>query len=103
MISPSLDWQGGTAHMASQTPPPKSGPGAPPQSEVWDVELLRILVSRKGKQVNAEWAIHPQIQQDLLPTEWKEITDLMAKVTNIVGNRFSKILVEAEPDPPGHA
>ncbi len=87
--------------MASQTPPQQSG--APSQADVWDVELLRVLVSRKGKQVNAEWAIHPQIKQDLLPTEWKEITDLMAKVSNLVGNRFSQILVEAEPDPPGHA
>lgn len=89
--------------MASQTPQPKSEPGAPAQSDIWDVELLRILVSRKGKQVNAEWTIHPQMKQDLLPAEWKEIIDLMAKVSNLVGNRFSQILVEAEPDPPGHA
>ncbi len=87
--------------MASQTPAQKSG--AAPQTDVWDVELLRVLVSRKGKQVSAEWAIHPQIKQDLQPAEWKEISDLMAKVSNIVGNRFSKILVEAEPDPPGQA
>lgn len=89
--------------MASQSPPPKSGAEATPQPEVWDVELLRVLVSRKGKQVNAEWAIHPQIKQDLQPAEWKELADLMAKVSTLVGNRFSKILVAAEPDPPGHA
>lgn len=87
--------------MGSQTPPQDSR--VAPQADVWDVELLRVLVSRKGKQVNAEWAIHPQIKQDLQPAEWKEISDLMAKVSNIVGNRFSQILVEAEPDPPGHA
>jgi hypothetical protein len=43
------------------------------------------------------------LKHDLLPDEWKEVTDLMAKVTDIVGNRFSEVLSNVEPDPPGHA
>jgi len=70
---------------------------------VWDVELLRVFISRKGTQVDAQWAIHPQLKHDLLQDEWKEVTDLMAKVTDIVGNRFSEVLSNVEPDPPGHA
>ena len=73
------------------------------QSTTWDVELLRVLVSRKGTQVDAQWAIHPQLKQDLLPQEWQEVSDLMAKATNIVGSRFAQILSEAEPDKPGNA
>ncbi|MDF0652222.1 MAG: hypothetical protein CV081_04010 [Nitrospira sp. LK265] len=69
----------------------------------WDVELLRVLVSRKGTQVEAQWAIHPQLKQDLLPNEWQEVMDLMAKATDIVGDRFSKALSEADPMPPGNA
>lgn len=69
----------------------------------WDVELLRVLVSRRGTQVEAQWAIHPQLKQDLLPTEWQEVTDLMAKVTDIVGERFSKALAAVDPIPPGNA
>lgn len=94
--------------MATATPPSwptnnnPSGEG-PAEAATWDVELLRVLVSRKGTQVDAQWAIHPQLKQDLLPTEWKEVTDLMAKVTDIVGTRFSEILTSVEPDPPGHA
>jgi hypothetical protein len=72
-------------------------------STAWDVELLRVLVSRTGTRVDAQWAIHPQLKQDLLPTEWNEVTDLMAKVTTIVGARFSEVLLNVEPDPPGHA
>lgn len=75
----------------------------PGEKAAWDVELLRVLVSRKGTQVDAQWAIHPQLKQDLLPEEWKEVTDLMAKVTTIVGARFSEVLLNVEPDPPGHA
>lgn len=94
--------------MATSTPP--SGPTngnstgeTPSDQATWDVELLRVLVSRKGTQVDAQWAIHPQLKQDLLPNEWKEVTDLMAKVTDIVGTRFSEVLLTVEPDPPGHA
>lgn len=93
--------------MATSTPPssPQSSPSSdnPNEKATWDVELLRVLVSRKGTQVDAQWAIHPQLKQDLLPDEWKEVTDLMAKVTDIVGTRFSEILQNVEPDPPGHA
>lgn len=87
--------------MASHIPPDTSGQA--PSHDVLDVELLRVNVSRKGKLVNAEWALHPQIKQDLGPDEWKEITQLMSKVTDIVGHRFSQILTEVEPDPPGNA
>jgi len=94
--------------MARSTPP--SGPlneklhqtsGA--ESSTWDVELLRVLVSRKGAQVDAQWAIHPQLKQDLLPLEWQEVTDLMAKVTGIVGTRFSQVLTRADPEPSSNA
>lgn len=96
--------------MATQSPPPgkppagkpgRPGPAAQPPSR--ETELLKVVVSRAGKQVNAQWALHPQIKHDLKPDEWKEVSDLMAKVTGIVGARFSKVLAEAEPDKPGTA
>jgi len=94
--------------MASSTPPSGKSNGHPSQeaaaeSTTWDVELLRVLVSRKGTRVDAEWAIHPQLRQDLLPTEWQEVTDLMTKVTGIVGTRFSQVLSQADPEPPSNA
>ncbi|TKB80221.1 MAG: hypothetical protein E8D42_02380 [Nitrospira sp.] len=93
--------------MARAVPPPEqpnnSLSGDHPADPAWDVELLRVLVSRKGIQVEAQWAIHPQLKQDLLPTEWQEVKDLMAQVTDIVGNRFSEALANVEPIPPGHA
>ena len=93
--------------MARSIPPseepntPSSGDGTPEMP--WDVELLRVLVSRTGTRVDAQWAIHPQLKQDLQPTEWREVTDLMGKVTTLVGERFSKALANIDPMPPGHA
>ena len=94
--------------MARSTPPSGASPGIPSkatgaESRTKDVELLRVLVSRKGTQVDAQWAIHPQLKQDLLPQEWQEVTDLMAKVTGIVGTRFSQVLAQAEPEPLSNA
>jgi len=91
--------------MAASTPPSPNGnpqaAGAKPTS--WDVELLHVLVSRKGSNVEAQWAIHPQLKQDLLPHEWQEVTDLMAKVSAIVGSRFAQILSQADLEPPDNA
>lgn len=94
--------------MARSTPPSGDPHGNPSQttgieSHTKDLELLRVLVSRKGTQVDAQWAIHPQLKQDLLPQEWREVTDLMAKVIGIVGTRFSQALAQADPEPPSNA
>ena len=95
--------------MAISTPP-----GRPPDGEekpgngrqgaqALDVELLKVVVTREGQKVTAQWAIHPQIKLDLLPDEWKELSDIMSQVTNIVGTRFAQVLSETEPDQPGNA
>lgn len=95
--------------MATQTPPAGQPPGGAEKpdngeaTQAQEVELLKVVVTRDGQKVSAQWAIHPQIKHDLLPEEWKEISDLMAQVTGIVGTRFSEILSEAEPDKPGTA
>ncbi|HXC66709.1 MAG TPA: hypothetical protein VN638_04760 [Nitrospiraceae bacterium] len=94
--------------MAHSTPPSGDSHGNPSQTTgiappTKDLELLRVLVSRKGTQVDAQWAIHPQLKQDLLPQEWREVTDLMAKVIGIVGTRFSQVLAQADPEPPSNA
>ena len=92
--------------MASTIPPGSSKGNPQPagaESTSWDVELLRVLVSRNGSLVEAQWAIHPQLKQDLLPHEWQEVTDLMGKVSGIVGNRFSQVLAQADPEPPTNA
>ncbi len=93
--------------MARSIPPPEQSntlaSSDNPSNQTWEVELLRVLVSRKGTQVEAQWAIHPQLKQDLLPAEWQEVVDLMAKATDIVGERFSKALADVDPIRPGNA
>lgn len=94
--------------MASQTTPPSGKPpgGSGPEQASGgspDIELLKVVVTRDGLKVSAQWGLHPQMKKDLRPEEWKELTDLMVRITSIVGGRFAKILAEAEPDQPGTA
>ena len=91
--------------MATHTPPEGQGgqAGKGDAASAKDVELLRVGVVREGKQVSAQWALHPQLKHDLQPDELKELSDLMGKVAGIVGNRFTELLANAEPDQPGNA
>jgi hypothetical protein len=90
--------------MATKTPPP--GQPHPPNGEpnrAQELELLKVIVTREGQKVSAQWGIHPQMKKDLPPEDWTELSNLMLKVTGLVGNRFAEILAEAEPDKPGTA
>ena len=88
--------------MATKVPPPNK-PAHDENQAVREVELLRVVVSREEKKVAAQWALHPQLKQDLLPAEWEEVSKLMGEVTTVVGKRFAQLLSEAEPDQPGTA
>jgi len=82
----------GTGGSSSSTP-----------TNIPQTEVLYVAVQREGKQVSAKWGLHPSVKEDLKPEEWKELTDIMGKVTNLVGSRFSKILNKADEDIGGNA
>ncbi len=97
--------------MATQRPPAgappggssPSGGGPAQQPGQREVELLKVVVTRDGKHVNAQWALHPQMKLDLKPEEWQELSEVMQQVTKIVGASFTRVLDAAEPDKPGTA
>ena len=93
----------GISLQMAQKSSPQDDPHGDDARTVKEVELLRVLISRAGRQVSAQWALHPQIKQDLKAEEIKEVTELMTQVTGLVGKRFAEILAAAEPDRPGTA
>ncbi len=68
-----------------------------------ETEILHVVIQRDGKQVSAKWGLHPNLKEELKPEEWKELTEIMGKVTTLVGGRFSKILNKAEEEVSGTA
>ena len=68
-----------------------------------ETEILNVVVERDGQKVSTKWGLHPNLKDELQPEEWKELTEIMGKVTTIVGTRFSKVLGEAEERSTGTA
>lgn len=59
-----------------------------------EIELLNVSIARQDQTVSAQWGLHPELKKEIPLEEWKELSDLMAKVTELVGRRFSEILSE---------
>jgi hypothetical protein len=93
----------GTKHSPPEPPDKPANAGPDRSGRPTELELLKVVVSRDGQKVTAQWGIHPQMKNDLQPQEWTELADLMSKVTGLVGTRFAEILADAEPDRPGTA
>lgn len=85
------------------TVPPGGKSTAPQSSRSTETELLNVIVEREGKKVSAKWGLHPKLKEELQPEEWKELTEIMSKVTSIVGHRFSQVLAQHESEPSGTA
>ena len=68
-----------------------------------ETEILNVVVEREGQKVSTKWGLHPNLKDELKPEEWKELAEIMGKVTTIVGNRFSQVLNQAEEGTAGTA
>lgn len=68
-----------------------------------DTEILTVHVEREGQQVSAKWGLNPRLKEELTPEEWQEVTDIMGKVTDIVGKRFSEMLAQGPTEAGGTA
>lgn len=84
--------------MAQTSQQPAQAPTNSPETEI-----LYVVIQRDGQQVSAKWGLHPNLKEELKPEEWKELTEIMGKVTTLVGNRFSQVLHQAEEDAAGTA
>ena len=87
----------------AQSGPGTGGSSSQAPTNPPETEILHVVIQRAGKQVSAKWGLHPNLKEELKPEEWKELTEIMGKVTSLVGNRFSQVLAQAEEDVSGTA
>ena len=66
-------------------------------------DCMNVVVERDGQKVSTKWGLHPNLKEELKPEEWKELTEIMSKVTTIVGNRFTQVLNQSEEETSGTA
>ena len=80
-----------------------SGGKSPETKNLPETEILNVVVERDGQKVSTKWGLHPNLKEELKPEEWKELTEIMGKVTTIVGNRFTQVLNQSEEKTSGTA
>ncbi|MDT7042693.1 hypothetical protein [Candidatus Nitronereus thalassa] len=89
--------------MAEERPQENQGnPPASPKNPI-ETEILNVHVERKGQEVTANWGLHPSLKAELTAEEWKDLTNVMSKVTGIVGKRFAEILARGQKEAGGTA
>ena len=80
---------------------PDSAPGTKAQGGAPNtIQLIHVLVTREGEMVSSKWGIHPQLKQELTPSEWQELSEHMNRVTTIVGAKFAEQLSAHEGNTP---
>ena len=78
--------------------------GQPPKNKpLPETEILNVVVQREGQKVSTKWGLHPNLKEELKPEEWKELTEIMGKVTTILGNRFTQVLDHIDQESSGSA
>jgi len=82
---------------------PGGQPSSSSQASAPETEILHVVVVREGMKVSTKWGLHPSLKEGLRPEEWKELTNIMGKVSNIIGHRFSQVLSQAEGEQSGTA
>ena len=83
--------------------PPGGKSGSQSTNTPSETEILNVVVEREGQKVSTKWGLHPQLKEELRPEEWKELTEVMNKVTTIIGHRFSEVLAQSEAPTSGNA
>ena len=89
--------------MAEEQPEGKQANAPSTGKNPVETEILNVSIEREGQEVSAKWGLHPRLKEELTPDEWKELTDVMGKVTDIVGKRFAEILARGQKEAGGTA
>lgn len=89
--------------MAEDVPQANPANTSTSQKSPVETEILNVNVEREGQQVSAKWGLHPSLKAELTQDEWKELKEVMGKVTEIVGKRFAEILARGQKEAGGTA
>jgi hypothetical protein len=71
-------------------PRPQSGPASN------EIKLASVISTVKGEEVETWWRLHPRFRQDLKPEQMQELTRLMNRATQILGQRYASVAFTTE-------
>lgn len=83
-------------------PAPQHSPASPgaraaaaPGERSNEIKLVSVMATVAGEEVETRWGLHPRFRQDLKPEEAQELTRLMNRVTQILGERYAAVAFTA--------
>ena len=56
-----------------------------------EIQLVSVMSTVAGEEVETRWGLHPRFQQDLPPEDMQQVTKLMNRVTKILGERYASV------------
>lgn len=61
-----------------------------------EIKLVSVMSTVSGEEVETRWGLHPRFRQDLSQDESKELTKLMNRVTQILGERYATVAFSSD-------
>jgi hypothetical protein len=61
-----------------------------------EIKLISVMSTVQGEEVETRWGMHSRFRQDLKPEEAKELTRLMNRATQILGERYAALAFSAD-------
>lgn len=56
-----------------------------------EIKLVSLMSNIQGQEVETRWGLHPQFRRDLTNEETRELSKLMNRVTQILGERYASV------------
>lgn len=56
-----------------------------------EIKLVSVMSTVEGEQVETRWGLHPGFRQDLKPEEARELSRLMNRIAQILGERYAAV------------
>lgn len=91
---------GAAATQVTPQPDPASAARTPagtgPGGRANEIKLVSVMSSVTGEEVETRWGLHPRFRQDLKPEEAQELTRLLNRVTQILGERYAAVAFSSD-------
>ena len=76
---------------ASLTTAAQSSNEQPDRATGNEIKLISVMSTVEGEQVETRWGLHPGFRQDLKPEEARELSRLMNRIAQILGERYAAV------------
>lgn len=76
---------------ASPTTAAQSSTAQPDRATGNEIKLVSVMSTVEGEQIETRWGLHPGFRQDLKPDEARELSRLMNRIAQILGERYAAV------------